>query len=57
MPGIDDLDALHCGTCDRSVPPEEATGTRTYGDLDPERWQTRCCPDCGRRLKTVFVGP
>jgi len=57
MPGIDDLDPLRCETCDRTVDPEEAIRTRTYGDLDPDRWRTLCCPDCGRRLKTVFVGP
>ena len=57
MPGIDDLDPLRCETCGRTVPLEAAVRTRTYGDLDPERWQTLCCPDCGRRLKTVFVGP
>lgn len=57
MSGIDDHDPLHCTTCDRTVRPEAATRTRTYGDLDPERWQTLCCPDCGHRLKTVFVGP
>jgi hypothetical protein len=26
------------------------------GGLDPDKWQTLCCPDCGSRLKTVFVG-
>lgn len=57
MPGIDDVGPLRCGTCDRSVSPDEAVRTRTYGDLDPDRWQTLCCPDCGRRLKTVFLGP
>jgi hypothetical protein len=57
MSDIDDLDPLRCATCDRTVPPEEATRTYTYGDLDPEHWQTFCRPDCGRRLKTVFLGP
>jgi len=35
---------------------ESAVRRETYGPLDPEKWQTFCCPDCGRRLKTVFVG-
>jgi transcription initiation factor IIE alpha subunit len=48
--------AFHCDTCDREVTREEATRTETFGDLDPEKWQTFCCPDCGRRLQTVFVG-
>ncbi|MEF8790192.1 MAG: hypothetical protein V5A61_08705 [Haloarculaceae archaeon] len=57
MPGIDGTDSLRCETCDRTVPVEEATRTRTFGDLDPDRWQTLCCPDCGRRLRTVFLDP
>jgi NAD-dependent SIR2 family protein deacetylase len=57
MSDFDDLPTLRCATCERSVRPEDATRTRTCGDLDPERWQTPCCPDCGRRLKTVFLGP
>jgi uncharacterized protein (UPF0212 family) len=24
--------------------------------LDPAKWQTLCCPNCGRRLETAFVG-
>ena len=49
-------DDFHCDTCDQRVPREEATRTATMGDLDPTSWQTLCCPDCGNRLKTVFVG-
>jgi len=49
-------EALHCDTCDRRVERAAATRAETYGDLDSERWQTLCCPDCGSRLKTVFVG-
>ncbi|MFB6119157.1 hypothetical protein [Halosegnis sp.] len=41
--------------CGRSVEPAAARRAETYGDLDPTRWQTLCCPTCGRRLKTVFV--
>jgi hypothetical protein len=48
-------DTFHCGACDRAVPREAATRTETFGDLDPEKWQSFCCPDCGRKLKTVFV--
>lgn len=47
---------LHCGTCDRAVDRESAIRRETMADLDPSVWQTLCCPDCGRRLKTVFVG-
>ncbi|WP_193767583.1 hypothetical protein [Halorientalis pallida] len=49
-------DDLHCDTCERDVAREEATRTKTMGDLDPTKWQSLCCPNCGRRLKTVFVG-
>jgi hypothetical protein len=49
-------DDLYCSQCDREVDPEEATRRTTYGDLDEDRWQTLCCPECGPRLKTVFVG-
>ncbi|WP_246998051.1 hypothetical protein [Halosolutus gelatinilyticus] len=30
--------------------------TKTIGGLDPTKWQTLCSPNCGVRLKTVFVG-
>lgn len=42
-----------CGT---RVTRETARRTETYGGLDPKKWQTLCCPACGRRLKTVYVG-
>ena len=50
-----DSDSLACSACDRAVARSEAVRTGTYGDLDPEKWQSLCCPDCGRKLKTVFV--
>lgn len=49
-------DALECSHCEKTVDREEAIRRKTYGDLDTDRWQTLCCPHCGRRLKTVFVG-
>jgi Zn finger protein HypA/HybF involved in hydrogenase expression len=49
-------DDLRCEQCDASVPRSEAVRRETMGDLDPETWQTLCCPSCGGRLKTVFVG-
>jgi len=54
VPGVPE--SFHCGTCDREVPSEAATRTKTFGGLDSEKWQSFCCPDCGRKLKTVFVG-
>jgi DNA-directed RNA polymerase subunit RPC12/RpoP len=45
-----------CETCERTVGRAEAIRSETFGDLDPTKWQTLCCPDCGSRLKTVFVG-
>jgi len=49
-------DDLYCDTCERAVERAAATRTETYGDLDSDTWQTLCCPNCGSRLKTVFVG-
>lgn len=49
-------ETLHCEACEREVAVADATRAETYGDLDPERWQALCCPTCGRKLQTVFVG-
>jgi DNA-directed RNA polymerase subunit RPC12/RpoP len=49
-------DSFECDTCGREVAVEEARRSETIGDLDPSKWQTLCCPHCGSRLKTVFVG-
>jgi len=49
--------AEECDTCGRSVSVEDAIRRATFGDLDTDRWQTLCCPDCGARLRTIFVGP
>ncbi|MDQ2073550.1 hypothetical protein ACODNH_08835 [Haloarcula sp. NS06] len=46
-----------CDICGRPVTAEVAIRRETFGDLDTNRWQTLCCPDCGARLRTVFVGP
>ncbi|MFC7027219.1 hypothetical protein ACFQJ5_05795 [Halomicroarcula sp. GCM10025324] len=47
---------FECGTCDRTVQPDAAIRSSTFGGLDDDRWETMCCPHCGERLKTVFVG-
>lgn len=52
-----DREDLTCETCGTTVDRASAIRTATYGDLDTDRWQTLCCPDCGSRLKTVFQGP
>ncbi|WP_170977234.1 hypothetical protein [Halorussus salinisoli] len=49
-------DSFECDTCGTVVPFEEARRSETMGNLDPKKWQTLCCPECGNRLKTVFVG-
>lgn len=49
-------DPIECDTCGKTVPFDDARRTKTIGDLDPTTWQTLCCPACGSRLKTVFVG-
>jgi predicted nucleic acid-binding Zn ribbon protein len=50
-----DADTIRCETCGAGVAVDDAIRRETYGDLDPARWQTLCCPDCGGRLKTVLV--
>lgn len=49
-------ESLECDTCDTAVDRGDAIRTKTMGGLDPTTWQTLCCPECGARLKTVFVG-
>lgn len=49
-------ETLRCDNCGAAVDESDAVRRRTYGDLDPDAWQTLCCPDCGARLRTVFVG-
>ena len=44
-----------CENCDSEVAREEAVRRETMGDLNPDRWQTLCCPHCGARLRTVLV--
>jgi predicted RNA-binding Zn-ribbon protein involved in translation (DUF1610 family) len=50
-------ETFECENCGATVARGEAIRTETMGGLDPTNWQTLCCPDCGARLKTVFVGP
>lgn len=45
-----------CEACGRAFDRDEATRTETYADLDATKWQSLCCPDCGRKVETVFVG-
>lgn len=49
-------DIYECDSCGASVAVEEAIRSKTYGDLDPEKWQTLNCPHCKERLATVYVG-
>jgi Zn finger protein HypA/HybF involved in hydrogenase expression len=52
----DEENSFECDTCGATVAFEAARRTETFGELDPTKWQTLCCPNCGNRLKTVFVG-
>ncbi|ELY57030.1 hypothetical protein [Natronolimnohabitans innermongolicus] len=45
-----------CDSCETAVPLDDARRTETMGGLDATKWQTLCCPHCGARLKTVYVG-
>ncbi|WP_435062625.1 hypothetical protein [Halobaculum sp. EA56] len=49
-------DRYACDNCGAEFAAGEATRTETMGDLDADTWQTLCCPTCGARVKTVFVG-
>ncbi|MFC7096731.1 hypothetical protein [Halobaculum marinum] len=49
-------DTYTCGECGAEFPESDATRTETMGGLDADTWQTLCCPTCGARVKTVFVG-
>lgn len=55
-PAETDEDIYHCDHCDEAVTRSEAVRTKTFADLDPDTWQVLCCPTCGQRLETVFVG-
>jgi Zn finger protein HypA/HybF involved in hydrogenase expression len=53
---VESDETFECSTCGAVATAGEARRTATMGDLDPGTWQTLCCPACGSRLKTVFVG-
>lgn len=45
-----------CDACGSETTARDAIRRATIADLDPETWQPLCCPDCGARLETVYVG-
>lgn len=47
---------FECENCERTIAFEDARRMETMGGLDSTKWQTLCCPHCGTRLKTVYVG-
>lgn len=49
-------DTFDCEECGAVVTFGDARRSKTMGGLDPTTWQTLCCPECGTRLKTVYVG-
>jgi DNA-directed RNA polymerase subunit RPC12/RpoP len=51
-----DADRYACDDCGTTFAASAATRTATMGGLDADAWQTLCCPNCGARVKTVFVG-
>jgi len=44
-----------CDACGARTDRPGAVRRETMAGLDPDRWQTLCCPECGARLKTVLV--
>ncbi|MFC6786297.1 hypothetical protein ACFQFH_10450 [Halobaculum halobium] len=53
---MSDADRYTCDDCGAEFAASAATRTETIGALDSDAWQTLCCPTCGARVKTVFVG-
>lgn len=51
-----DADEYTCDSCAATFGRAAATRTETMGGLDPSTWQTLCCPACGARVRTVYVG-
>lgn len=49
-------DPYTCEACGAETTRRDAIRRATMADLDPQTWQTLCCPDCGARLETVYVG-
>jgi DNA-directed RNA polymerase subunit RPC12/RpoP len=49
-------ETYRCAACGAEVTRDEAIRGETMAGLDPAKWQTLSCPDCGSRLQTVFVG-
>lgn len=47
---------FECAACGTTVAFEDARRMKTMGGLDPTKWQTLCCSNCGSRLRTVYVG-
>ena len=51
----DTTETYACDTCGARTDGAGAVRRETMGGLDPDRWRTLCCPECGARLKTVLV--
>ncbi len=49
-------DSFVCENCGTRFERATAIRRETIGGLDPDKWQTFCCPECGVKVKTVFVG-
>lgn len=51
----DTTQRFECDASSRVVAFTDAIRTKPMAGIDPKKWQTLCCPNCGRRLETVYV--
>lgn len=45
-----------CDDCGEQFDRDRGIRSAPMGDLDTNQWQRFDCPNCGRRVKTVFLG-
>jgi predicted RNA-binding Zn-ribbon protein involved in translation (DUF1610 family) len=45
-----------CDDCGEQFDRDRGIRSAPMGDLDTTQWQRFDCPNCGRRVKTVFLG-
>ncbi|MFB6176427.1 MAG: hypothetical protein ABEI99_04665 [Halobaculum sp.] len=45
-----------CDHCGEQFDRERGIRSAPLADLDTTQWQRFDCPNCGRRVKTVFLG-
>jgi predicted RNA-binding Zn-ribbon protein involved in translation (DUF1610 family) len=54
--GDDEEPEFQCDNCGEAFDRDRGIRSAPMGDLDTSQWQRFDCPNCGTRVKTVFVG-